>query len=167
TLHAALIHTKLGEMIAIANEAGLYLLEFVCSHRLERKIANLEAKLHATIVEGMTPPIQSIARELELYFSGDLKTFSTPVHIMGTPFQQAVWKELMRIPYGKTCSYMHQAQSIGKPQAHRAVANANGANQLAVIIPCHRIIQANGDLGGYGGGIKIKQWLLEHEGEHV
>jgi O-6-methylguanine DNA methyltransferase len=81
----------------------------------------------------------------------------------GSPFQKLVWNELLNIPYGETRSYLEEANAIGKPTSYRAVANANGANKLAIIIPCHRIINNNGEIGGYGGGIARKKWLLEHE----
>jgi AraC family transcriptional regulator of adaptative response/methylated-DNA-[protein]-cysteine methyltransferase len=162
-LKASWIDTKLGPMIAIADEAGLYLLEFVDRRGLEREIERLRLKTKAAIIPGVTDPIKSIAIELESYFEGKLKEFNTPLHLLGSPFQKLVWDELMRIPYGQTRSYMVQAEAIGKATAYRAVANANGANQLAIVIPCHRIINSNGDLGGYGGGITRKQWLIEHE----
>ncbi len=82
---------------------------------------------------------------------------------MGSPFQIKVWQELLRIPYGQTRSYTKQAETIGQPTAFRAVASANGANQIAIVIPCHRIINLDGNLGGYGGGIVRKKWLIEHE----
>lgn len=82
---------------------------------------------------------------------------------MGSPFQKLVWEELISIPYGQTRTYAEQAAAIGKYKAYRAVANANGANQIAIVIPCHRIINSNGDIGGYGGGITRKQWLINHE----
>lgn len=166
-LKASWIDTKLGPMIAIADEAGLYLLEFVDRRGLEREVERLRIKTKAAIIPGITDPIKSITLELESYLEGKLKEFNTPLHLLGSPFQKLVWEELMRIPYGQTRSYMAQAVSIGKNKAYRAVANANGANQLAIIIPCHRIINSNGDLGGYGGGITRKKWLLEHEARHV
>jgi AraC family transcriptional regulator of adaptative response/methylated-DNA-[protein]-cysteine methyltransferase len=150
-------------MIAIADEAGLYLLEFVDRRGLEREVERLRLKTKAAIIPGVTDPIKSITLELESYFEGKLTQFKTPLHLLGSPFQKLVWDELMRIPYGQTRSYMAQAEAIGKATAYRAVANANGANQLALVIPCHRIINSNGDLGGYGGGITRKQWLNEHE----
>lgn len=166
-LKASWIDTKLGPMIAISDEAGLYLLEFVGRRGLEREVERLRVKTKAVIIPGTTDPIQSITDELERYFNGKLKEFKTSLHILGTQFQKSVWEELMRIPYGQTRSYMAQAEAIGKNKAYRAVANANGANQLAIIIPCHRIINSNGNLGGYGGGIMRKQWLIEHEKNHV
>ncbi|NRA73561.1 MAG: methylated-DNA--[protein]-cysteine S-methyltransferase [Rickettsiales bacterium] len=110
--------------------------------------------------------IQSIQLELQAYFSGKLKTFKTPIHMLGTSFQQEVWYELLNTPYGKTRSYLSQAKSIGKYKSVRAVANANAANQLAIIIPCHRIINNNGKLGGYSGGLIRKKWLISHEQTH-
>lgn len=153
------INTKLSSMLAVADETGLHLLEFECRKGLEREVA----KLCVDLVEGENDIILSIAQELEAYFDGALKEFKTPLHICGTAFQKLVWQELMRIPYGQTRSYAAQAEAIGKPTAYRAVANANGANQLAIVMPCHRIINSNGDLGGYGGGVTRKQWLLDHE----
>lgn len=104
---------------------------------------------------------------MELYFSGKLRQFNTPTHLIGSPFQKKAWLALIDIPYGETRSYLQQAKVIGNPSAYRAVANANGANQLAIVVPCHRIINANGELGGYGGGVNRKQWLLEHERRHI
>jgi AraC family transcriptional regulator of adaptative response/methylated-DNA-[protein]-cysteine methyltransferase len=119
--------------------------------------------MKAAIVPGVTEPLRSIELELKNYFEGKLKIFTTPLFLLGSPFQQRVWKELLKIPYGTTRSYAAQATSMGEPKAIRAVANANGANQLAIVIPCHRIINTNGALGGYGGGIARKEWLLQHE----
>lgn len=167
TLKASWIDTKLGPMSAIADEAGLYLLEFVDRRGLEREVERLRIKTKAAIIPGVTDPIKSITLELESYFNGTLIDFKTPLHLLGSHFQRLVWEELMRIPYGQTRSYMAQSKAIGNATAYRAVANANGANQLAIVIPCHRIINSNGELGGYGGGIRRKQWLLEHEASHV
>lgn len=166
-LKASWIDTVLGPMIAISDDAGLYLLEFVDKRGLEAEIQRLKLKTKAAIIPGHTQPIKSITLELKAYFNGDLKNFTSPVHLLGTPFQRLVWEELLRIPYGQTKSYASQAQAVGKPTAYRAVANANGANQLTLIIPCHRIINSNGDLGGYGGGMMRKKWLIDHEKNHV
>lgn len=162
-LKSSWIDTKLGAMLAISDETGLYLLEFVDRRGLESEVERLRLRTKAAIIPGATDPIKSITLELESYFDGTLTEFKTPLHLLGSPFQKLVWEELMNIPYGTTRSYMAQAEAIGKNKAYRAVANANGANQLAIIIPCHRIINSNGDLGGYGGGITRKQWLIDHE----
>lgn len=159
--------TLLGSMIALASESKLYLLSFEDCKKLNRQIACLHNQMNADIVPGITSPIASIQKEIQAYFAGELKTFTTPVHLLGTQFQQSVWHELINISYGQTRSYAEQAQTLGKPTAARAVANANGANLLSIIVPCHRIIQKNGYLGGYAAGIARKQWLLEHEKRHV
>jgi len=162
-LKASWLDTPLGPMLAISDEAALYLLEFVDSRGLEREVERLRIKTQSAIILGESAPIKSIEKELEGYFCGQLKTFTTPVHLLGSPFQIATWQALQAIPYGMTKSYKQQAEDISKPQAFRAVANANGANQLAIIIPCHRIINTNGELGGYGGGLNRKQWLIDLE----
>jgi len=157
------LDTPVGPMLAIADDEGLYLLEFLGRRGLEREIERLRTKLQAAIIPGSTQPIEQIQQELELYFSGKLQQFKTPLKRLGSPFQKTVWQALERIPFGETCSYAELATAIGKPTACRAVANANGANQLAIVIPCHRVINTGGKLGGYGGGIDRKIWLLEHE----
>ena len=161
-LKASWLDTPLGPMLAIADEKALYLLEFVERRGLEREIERLRAK-KAIIIPGCTEPITLVESELQAYFTGKLKIFTTPLHLIGSPFQKSVWNELIKIPYGQTKSYADQAAAIGKPSAYRAVANANGANQIAILIPCHRIINSDGKLGGYGGGISRKKWLLNHE----
>jgi len=161
-LKTASFDSPLGPMIAIADDKGLYLLEFDERRGLTRELENLR-KVKGDIISGMNDPILFIQNELKRYFSGKLTEFKTPFHILGTPFQQQVWNALIQIPYGETKSYLEQAKVIKKPTAFRAVANANGRNQLAILIPCHRIINSNGNLGGYGGGLHRKQWLLDHE----
>lgn len=162
-LYTAQLDTPIGPMLAISDDQKLYLLEFTERKNLEKKIERLRIKLNAVIMPGTARPIDCIKEELTLYFSGKLQHFITPIHMVGSPFQQHIWKELITIPYGKTKSYAAQSIAIGNPKATRAVANANGANQLAIIIPCHRIIRNNGELGGYGGGVHRKKWLIDHE----
>jgi len=108
--------------------------------------------------------VADAAEQLEAYFTGDLRQFDLTLRPAGTVFQQAVWGELRRIPYGEVVSYGEIARRIGRPGAMRAVGAANGRNRLAVVVPCHRVIGADGSLTGYGGGIWRKQWLLAHEG---
>jgi AraC family transcriptional regulator of adaptative response/methylated-DNA-[protein]-cysteine methyltransferase len=165
-LQAAWLDSPLGPMLAVADEAHLYLLEFVERRGLEREIERLRLRLNTAIVPGMTEPLRLITSELRSYFQGELQTFTTPLFLLGSPFQKRVWNELLHIPYGTTKSYAAQAVAMGEPKATRAVANANGANQLAIVIPCHRIISSNGALGGYGGGVARKMWLLEHEAKY-
>jgi len=157
------IDTPLGPMIAIADDTSLYLLEFSERRGLEKELQKLYAKIQPTIEPGETPALSLIEKELKLYFEGSLKTFQSSFYLMGTPFQKQAWDALCKVPYGETRSYGQQAKNIGNPLGHRAVANANGMNQLAIIIPCHRIIRTNGDIGGYGGGINRKKRLIEHE----
>ncbi len=162
-LKASWLDTRLGPMLAIADERALHLLEFVDRRGLEREVERLRIRTKSAIIPGNTGPIMSITKELTSYFEGNLKAFKTPLSPLGSPFQEFVWEALMCIPYGETRSYTDQAIAIGKPSACRAVANANGANQIAIVIPCHRIINSNGELGGYGGGIARKKWLIDHE----
>ncbi len=103
------------------------------------------------------------AEQLIQYFNGGLRQFELPLHQTGTSFQQEVWTELIAIPFGKTISYLDLAKNIGDPKATRAVANANGKNNIAIIVPCHRVIGSNRELTGYAGGLWRKKWLLEHE----
>jgi AraC family transcriptional regulator of adaptative response/methylated-DNA-[protein]-cysteine methyltransferase len=162
-LKATWLDTKLGAMIAIADESALYLLEFVDRRGLEREIDRLRIKTKSAIVPGTTPIIVSIELELQQYFAGQLINFKTPLLLLGSSFQKQVWQALQNIPSGETRSYLDIAKVLGRPTAFRAVANANGANQMAIVIPCHRVINANGELGGYGGGIARKKWLITHE----
>jgi len=164
-LKAAWLDSPLGPMLAIANEEALYLLEFVDRRGLEREIERLRRKTKSAIIPGHTPAINSIEKELDLYFKGQLKEFKTSICLLGSPFQKHVWAELVKIPPGETRSYSEIANAIKRPTAFRAVARANGANQLAIIIPCHRVINSNGELGGYGGGLTRKEWLIKHETE--
>lgn len=161
------IDTPLGPMLAIGDDHALYLLEFVTRRGLEKEIERLRSKENAAIVPGNSKTMIFIEKELQQYFSGKLKEFKTPIKLLGSDFQKSVWKELMNIPYGTTRSYKEMARFLKHEQATRAAANANGANQLAIIIPCHRVINTNGDVGGYGGGIPRKKWLLEHEKKHA
>lgn len=162
-LKAAWLDTKLGPMVAIADENVLYLLEFVDRRGLEREIERLRKRTKSAILPGETEPIRSIKEELHHYFEGKLRDFKTPLSFLGSPFQKSVWAELRKIPYGNTRSYAAIASLIGNPSAFRAVANANGANQIAIVVPCHRVINTNGKLGGYGGGMARKKWLIQHE----
>lgn len=163
TLKAAWIDTKLGSMLAIADEKNLYLLEFVDGRGLKDEVKRLKQKLKTAIIPGETAVIKNITSELTNYFNGQCMAFKTSIHLMGSPFQQSVWHTLQKIPPGETRAYLDIAKSINAPTACRAVASAIGANPLAIIVPCHRVINTNGTIGGYAGGIARKQQLLEHE----
>jgi AraC family transcriptional regulator of adaptative response/methylated-DNA-[protein]-cysteine methyltransferase len=163
-IHLARLSTPLGPMIACATEQGVCLGEFADRRMLETEFADLRKRLNAVILPADdNPHLHQLERELEEYFTGTRTTFETPLHTPTTPFRQRVWDELLTIPYGTTRSYGAQAERIGKPTAVRAVASANGQNRIAIVIPCHRVIGADGSLTGYAGGLARKQWLLDHE----
>ena len=109
---------------------------------------------------------KDVAEQLDAYFAGELSTFDLEMNLLGTPFQQRVWSQLCDIPYGETISYGELARRVGNANASRAVGLANGRNPIALIVPCHRVIGANGSLTSYGGGLERKTWLLEHELRH-
>jgi AraC family transcriptional regulator of adaptative response/methylated-DNA-[protein]-cysteine methyltransferase len=162
-LKSSLIDTPLGSMLAISDDRALYLIEFIGRRGLEKEIERLKIKTKLPIVPGKTNPIEQIQSELNEYFSQKIPAFKTPFILFGTPFQKRVWEELQKTPYGETRSYAEIAKAIGRPSAFRAVALANSMNQFAIMIPCHRVINTNGALGGYAGGVKKKEWLLAHE----
>lgn len=159
----SLLNTPLGAMVIVTNEEALYLLEFEEPLRVTQGIQKIEKRIHSKVIRGKNKPMEFIEWELTEYFKGRLKNFKTPIVSIGSLFQQSVWHALQHIPLGCTQSYADLARVIGKPSAYRAVAQANGANQIAIVVPCHRVINADGKLGGYGGGIARKQWLLDHE----
>ena len=111
--------------------------------------------------------LASAVKQLDEYFAGSRTRFELPLAPRGTTFQQAVWAQLLRIPFGETWSYGQLAVAVGKPSASRAVGAANGRNPLSIVVPCHRVIGADGSLTGYAGGLPRKRWLLEHEAKHT
>jgi AraC family transcriptional regulator of adaptative response/methylated-DNA-[protein]-cysteine methyltransferase len=157
------IETVLGIMIAGAVDEGICLLEFSDRRMLKTEFSDLKKYLNFEITEGNNPHIADLRIQLEEYFEGSRKKFDLKLVTPGTEFQQSVWQELLRIPYGTTRSYQEQANALEKPGSIRAVANANGMNRIAIVIPCHRVIGSDGSLTGYGGGLKRKKWLLDHE----
>ncbi|MBE5797803.1 MAG: methylated-DNA--[protein]-cysteine S-methyltransferase [Clostridiales bacterium] len=114
-----------------------------------------------------TPLLTEAVHQLSAYFNGTLTDFDLPLHMTGTPFQLRCWQALRTIPYGETISYGEQARRIGSPRATRAVGGANHRNPISIVVPCHRVIGADGSLTGYGGGLGMKRWLLEHEQKHT
>ncbi|MGH6760623.1 MAG: bifunctional transcriptional activator/DNA repair enzyme AdaA [Phyllobacterium sp.] len=157
------IETPIGVMLAIADQHALHLLEFFDRKALPTELKNLQQITRSSIGIGRMPPIDQIEGELSAYFSGQSLDFKTPLAANGTPFTRHVWDALRAIPIGQTRSYADIAKAIDKPSAIRAVARANGANQIAIVIPCHRVIGSDGALTGYGGGLWRKRWLIEHE----
>jgi AraC family transcriptional regulator of adaptative response/methylated-DNA-[protein]-cysteine methyltransferase len=157
------IETPLGTMLALADEQGLRLLEFVDRRGLEREILLLRRRLKCAIVPGNNATLEATAAQLVRYFAGESLTFDLPIAPVGSDFQQRVWSELRRIPPGRTRSYLEMAQRVGVPKAARAIGRANGSNMIALVIPCHRVINSDGSLCGYAGGLWRKQRLLDHE----
>jgi AraC family transcriptional regulator, regulatory protein of adaptative response / methylated-DNA-[protein]-cysteine methyltransferase len=155
--------TPLGEMVTVCTDDGVRLLEFRDRRGLEAELRDLAGRLHCRVVMGENALTRQLGRELEEYFGGTRHEFTVPLKPPGTPFQRSVWDALCRIPYGQTRSYGEQARAIGQPTATRAVAHANGDNPVAIVIPCHRVIGADGKLTGYGGGLWRKQYLLDLE----
>jgi AraC family transcriptional regulator of adaptative response/methylated-DNA-[protein]-cysteine methyltransferase len=160
------IETPIGEMIAGATEDGICLLEFSDRRMLPTEYKDLTRRLKTNIEEGESKHFRKLIKQLKEYFEGNRKEFSLPLVTPGTEFQQTVWRELQNIPFGATRSYQEQAVALDNPGSVRAVANANGMNRISIIIPCHRVIGADGHLTGYGGGLKRKRWLLDHEKKH-
>jgi methylated-DNA-[protein]-cysteine S-methyltransferase len=144
------IDSPVGPLGLIASEAGLRTVLF---------------DARSIRAEGRSPVLVEAARQLESYFDGDLVTFDLPLELDGTEFQRRCWLALASIPYGQTVSYGEQARRLGLgPDAARAVGAANGQNPLPIVLPCHRVIGADGSLTGFGGGLGVKRFLLEHEG---
>lgn len=158
------IETPLGPMVAVADQSHLHLLEFHDRKALPSEMKLLKERNRSAILPGRTPPIEQIARELGDYFAGRSGRFETPLALAGSAFERAVWDELVKVPLGETRSYGALARRVDTIKSVRAVAKANGANQIAIVIPCHRCIGSDGALTGYGGGLWRKQWLLRHEG---
>lgn len=165
-INSLYIETPLGTMIACSTEHGICLLEFTDRKEYDAQIDRLTKALGKPIdKEGSNVHLDLLKKELAEYFSGNRKAFSVSLDMVGTEFQKEVWNELLNIPYGKTASYLQQALAMNKPESVRAVANANGMNKIAIIIPCHRVIGSNGKLTGYAGGLERKKWLLNLENQ--
>lgn len=163
TLLVNRIFTPLGPMVVAADDRDLYLLEFADRRMLQTQISRLAARLDCGFSPGQNVLIEQAEREVSEYFNGLRTEFTVPVRFPGTEFQQAVWRQLLAIPYGHTSHYEALARAVGRPGGSRAVGRANGDNRLAIIVPCHRVVRADGSLSGYGGGVRRKEWLLNHE----
>lgn len=172
------IGSPLGTLLLGATDGGVCLLEFTDRLAIDTQLATLRRRMNAEIVEdpNSTPfdsrgsienahdHLRQLQSELQSYFAGSLQRFTVPLLAPGTPFQERVWAELLQIPYGETRSYEELAIAVGAPRAQRAVGRANGTNRIAIVIPCHRVVNKGGGLGGYGGLLWRKQALLELEG---
>jgi len=146
------ISSPIGPLVLTERDGALCGLEFG------------ETSLFHDAVPGDSPLLRQTEKELSEYFAGALKTFTVPVSLSGTAFQQKVWQALTEIPYGETRSYGDIAKAIGCPKSCRAVGGANHVNPVSIIVPCHRVIGADGSMTGYGGGVWIKKFLLKLEG---
>ncbi len=162
-LRADWIDTKLGPMIAVSDAHALHLLEFAERKALPGELKRLYAHARGSLGFGRFAPTDQIEAEMTAFMSGTSDQFETRLAPLGTPFTQAVWQTLRTIPAGETRSYAQVARMMARPEAVRAVARANGANPIAIAIPCHRVLGADGSLTGYGGGLWRKQALIELE----
>jgi AraC family transcriptional regulator of adaptative response/methylated-DNA-[protein]-cysteine methyltransferase len=162
-LFAQRIETPLGAMIAVADDEGLRLLEFIDRRATERELSALRKRLRTNVVPGEHRHLTATRQQLDNYFSGKQLEFDIPLAPVGSDFQLRAWEILRSIPLGETRSYSWMAERLGDRNARRAVGRANGTNMICIVIPCHRVIRADGTLCGYGGGLWRKKWLLDHE----
>jgi len=160
--YAKEIYCPLGSLIAIADNSHLYALVFI-SDSTAKTIKKILNTYSANLIFDENKILTQTKTQLDKYFKGELKNFSIPLKLTGTDFQKKVWQALLQIPYGKTISYKQEALNIGNEKAFRTVANANGKNPISIIVPCHRVVNSNGKLGGYTGGIEKKVFLLDLE----
>ncbi len=157
--------TKIGELVIASFDGKICILDF--RYRKMRTAVDKRIKkyLNADFVEYEDEIISKTKSQIDEYLGGKRQKFDIPILLLGTDFQKQVWNELLNIEYGKTASYLDIAKRIDNPKAVRAVASANGANSIALIVPCHRVVETNGKLGGYGGGLAAKKYLLKLEAE--
>jgi AraC family transcriptional regulator, regulatory protein of adaptative response / methylated-DNA-[protein]-cysteine methyltransferase len=157
------IESPVGPLLAGATEDTVVLLEFSERRIFEEQLDTVRKRLKTSIVPGNNSVLDALRNQLGEYFARQRREFDLPLAYPGTAFQEKVWSSLLRIPYGETRSYLQLARTIGDAKATRAVGTANGMNRIAIVIPCHRVINANGELGGYGGGLWRKRILLDLE----
>jgi O-6-methylguanine DNA methyltransferase len=160
---ASMIMTPLGPMLAGTTDHGICLLEFTDRPMLPTQLAVLRQRLGLELTAGRHPNLERLEEELAAWFAGTRPTVDVPIVAPGTPFQERVWAVLRSLPPGATISYEELAARAGRPGAQRAAGTANGANRLAIVVPCHRVIRKTGEVGNYGGGRWRKAWLLRHE----
>jgi len=159
------MESPVGKMLigVTGKKKRLFLLHYPCKNRPEVELKRYLGSQHSFVIMPSQNGTAQVRKQLRLYFSGKLRRFDLPLDMRGTPFQIKVWKELCRIPYGKTITYGELARRIGNPKAARAVGMANNKNNIGIVVPCHRVIGADGSLTGYAGGTHLKAILLEHE----
>ena len=153
----------LRKVFVASTERGVCMVDFLKSEKVF--LSRLKERFPEKIIRD-NQKNRNLLNELKKYLKGELKHFDCKLDFRGTPFQKRVWSALAKIPYGQTRSYKEIAQAIGHPKAFRAVGNANGQNSIPLIIPCHRVIESNGRLGGFGHGVKVKKQLLDFEKAH-
>ena len=161
------IQTPLGDMIAGATDKGICFLEWYDRGGVERILSRVEKRYKRPLEQGSSELLRKLQNELSNYFDRTINKFLVPLDVNGTIFEKRVWDKLLKIPYGETRSYGEIASEIGKPGASRAVGRANGSNYLAIVIPCHRVIESNGKLRGYGSGLWRKKYLLDLESTKI
>lgn len=157
------LESPLGPLIAGATPDAICFLEFSDRRLLENQLMTLQKHFGCGLVPGQTALLEQLSAEIKEYFTGQRTNFTLPLAYPGTPFQEQVWRALQRIPYGETLTYQTLAHQLGLPHGQRAVGQANGLNRIAILIPCHRVVNTQGQLSGYGGGLWRKQWLLSLE----
>ena len=162
-VYSARLDGPLGPLVAGATDEAICLLEFTDDRRLETQLKTMARRFDARLVAGSNRHLDQLRSELAEYFAARRQAFNVPLLSPGTEFEERVWAELRRIPYGQTRSYEDLARTLGRPNAQRAVGTANGRNRIAIVIPCHRVVNKSGKLGGYGGGLWRKQALLDLE----
>jgi AraC family transcriptional regulator of adaptative response/methylated-DNA-[protein]-cysteine methyltransferase len=155
--------SPLGPLVLGSSRRGICLLEFTDPRRIESQFGVLRKTFQCAVSPGTSQFTEQLKQELSEYFQGSRRSFDVPLYAPGTLFEEKVWNALKTIPYGKTWSYFDLARHIGDPAAVRAVGRANGKNRIAIVIPCHRVVNKDGKLGGYGGGLWRKQFLLDLE----
>jgi methylated-DNA-[protein]-cysteine S-methyltransferase len=162
-----MVSTPVGLLFLARTARGLRYVEFMDRKSLKRMIARHDETLPDATWEPSLLELKPAVEQLEAYFNGGLHEFELPLDAQGTEFQLKVWKALSKIPYGETRTYGKIAADLGQPKASRAVGLANNQNPLPIIVPCHRVIGADGSLTGYGGGLPRKKWLLAHEAQQL
>lgn len=163
-IHRQIVASPIGELVIGSYDHQLCLLDYRYRKMRDSIDQRLQTGLQADFVEQDDELLQNTREQLDEYFAGERRAFELPLLTVGTDFQKSVWQALQQIAYGETASYLELAKTIGNEKAVRAVANANGANAIALVIPCHRIIGSNGQLVGYAGGLPAKEKLLRLEG---
>lgn len=162
-IYTTTVQTPLGEMFAASSSKGICMLSFYDKFHIDAQLKNLKDRFNAQILASNNDYFVQLQQELNEYFQRTRKCFTLPLQLLGTTFQIQCWKALLTIEYGQTISYKEEAIKINNPKAYRAVANANSQNMIEILVPCHRVIQENGKLGGYSGGIEKKEFLLRLE----